>query len=905
MAPTRLTASLLATLTLISSAIATPILDTRSTTSKRAASPLSLAVYWGQGPNQPRLADFCQDATIDVIPIGFVNTFPDQTDGNNGYPGTNYGNACGSPYWVAPDGTQTEMFTTCTQIAEDIPICQALGKKILVSLGGASSGNFIASAASAKEFADFLWGSYGPPQDTTETLYPRPFGQTIVDGFDLDIESGGSFGYADLVNEFRALFAGQSKQYYISSAPQCVVPDAHLADAIANSDIDYVFVQYYNTDSCSAASLFSSGTLNTGTDVSFGWADWLRTNSKNPNVKLFVGLPASTAAAHPQDYLDLDEVKALLNVYACNSAYQSIFGGVMLWEATYSADNQINGESYAQNVKDLFSQLSCSSPSTTTISTATSTTTTLALSTMTTTTTAITTTVPVTTTTTTPVIPTTTTTPTTTSSSFPGFPYTSSSSSVSTTTSAAFSSVATSAVTTSSSAATTTTSSYAVGPIGGSASSSTSTSTSTSTTSNAFSVGPIGGSTTATSSTSSTSSYAFSVGPIGGSTTTTSSASSYAFSVGPIGGATTTTSSTTSAVAAVTTSTSTSTVSSGYAVGPVGGSITTSSTTSTTSTAIVGPVSGASSTSTTPVAVVSPILSSAASTTTSPFTWEDWTTTAPIAAITTSSASVVVAPDYTTTVWVTSYIDICPTGFTTLPYTLTTTVPVVAVAATATTTFVWPTETNGCPSGFTTTVTVCTVCAETWTTVTLTVPIATVTAVETQTVVPVPVEAVQLTSTSTETGALATETVALATATASASTETSVYTLTTSVAVAAAGAESTETETATPAGTIETSTIVSAAAPAATSTVVLPNGGVKTLSLASVVSAATATGTGIVVAPSSNSGWLAPSQPEASASSVAPANVATYTGGAAQSGLPGTVLSLAVCMVVAVAGSFI
>merc|ERR1712000_707751 len=133
---TGLTASLLATATFISSTLASPILETRSVPAKRATG-LNLAVYWGQGPNQNRLADFCQDSAIDVIPIGFVNTFPDQA-GNNGYPGTNYANACGSPYWIAPDGTQTKMFTTCYQLAEDIPICQAAGKKILVSLGGDS-----------------------------------------------------------------------------------------------------------------------------------------------------------------------------------------------------------------------------------------------------------------------------------------------------------------------------------------------------------------------------------------------------------------------------------------------------------------------------------------------------------------------------------------------------------------------------------------------------------------------------------------------------------------------------------------------------------------------------------------------------------------------------------------------
>ncbi|OQV06459.1 hypothetical protein CLAIMM_11021, partial [Cladophialophora immunda] len=298
-------ASLLATAAFMSTTMASPIFGGRSTAVKRAFSQPSLAVYWGQGPNQKRLADFCADTTMDIIPIGFVNVFPDQTGG----PGTNYGNACGSVTWKAPDGTQTNVYTTCDQIAEDIAVCQAIGKKIFASIGGEASGNFIASSDSAKAFADFLWGSFGPLQDPTLVQYPRPFGlNTVVDGFDLDIESG----------------------------------DAHLDDAIKNSVIDYVFVQYYNTDQCSAASLFSSGSLNTATDITFGWAQWLKDNSMNQNIKMFLGLPASKTAANPNHYLDLDQAQALIEEYACSSTYQSLFGGVMIWEATYSDNNQLN-----------------------------------------------------------------------------------------------------------------------------------------------------------------------------------------------------------------------------------------------------------------------------------------------------------------------------------------------------------------------------------------------------------------------------------------------------------------------------------------------------------------------------------------------------------------------------------
>ncbi|KAI1624347.1 hypothetical protein EDD37DRAFT_681241 [Exophiala viscosa] len=512
MRSTAFTASLLATATFISSTIASPLLTNPVTHAKRA-SDLGLAVYWGQGPSQKRLSYFCQTSTIDIIPIGFVNVFPDDS-GSNGYPGTNYGNACSANYWIAPDGAFTQMFTTCDEIAEDVQTCQDLGIKILVSLGGASDVT-LNSSTSAVDFADFLWGAYGPEQDTTETAYPRPFGSTIVDGFDLDIESGSDTYYADLVTELRVKFATYTdKSFYISGAPQCVVPDAHLDSAIQNSYFDYVFVQYYNTESCSAAALFNDGTLDTSSDPSWGWIDWLQTNSYNPDVKLYVGLPASTSAYSGSEdyYLDLDTATQLLTEYACNSAYSSTFGGVMIWEATYSENNQIDGESYAANIKDILGDITCSTTSTSTGTTSTTTTSTTTTTTSTTTTTTTTSSTTTTSTSTTTVAPSTTTSSTTTSStttsSSTTTPTTTTSSTSTTTSSSTTSTTSPSTTTTTSSSTTSTTSSSSVAPVSATASSSTtSTSTTTSpTTSTTTSTAVESDSATTSSSTTTTTS---------------------------------------------------------------------------------------------------------------------------------------------------------------------------------------------------------------------------------------------------------------------------------------------------------------------------------------------------------------------------------------------------------------
>lgn len=91
---------------------------------------------------------------------------------------------------------KTELLSGCSQIAEDIPICQAAGKKVFLSLGGANPANQqILSDESAESFANFLWGAFGPvTHDWVQAGSPRPFGDAVMDGFDFDVENNGGFG---------------------------------------------------------------------------------------------------------------------------------------------------------------------------------------------------------------------------------------------------------------------------------------------------------------------------------------------------------------------------------------------------------------------------------------------------------------------------------------------------------------------------------------------------------------------------------------------------------------------------------------------------------------------------------------------------------------------------------------
>ena len=65
----------------------------------------------------------------------------------------------------------------CSFMAEDIKTCQASGKLVTLSLGGATGQIGFSSDAQAKSFADTIWGMFLGGSSAT-----RPFGDAILDG---------------------------------------------------------------------------------------------------------------------------------------------------------------------------------------------------------------------------------------------------------------------------------------------------------------------------------------------------------------------------------------------------------------------------------------------------------------------------------------------------------------------------------------------------------------------------------------------------------------------------------------------------------------------------------------------------------------------------------------------------
>lgn len=293
-------------------------------------------VYWGQDDRERSLGAYCASGQgISIIVLSFLYNF-----GNGQTPNGNFGNECSIDSSGKGD---------CGQLANDINTCHDAGVKIILSIGGAVGNYGLSSSGDAAGVAWSLWNEWARPNGVDPSA-PRPIGNSYVDGWDLDIEhNSGSQYLPDLVSALRGHFASDSgHQYYITGAPQCPLPEENMGDAITKSELDYIFIQFYNNDYCSAYQEFRKDT-----DGGFNYDDWVNYIAGTPsqNAKLFIGLPASKLGATDDQngakyYIRSSELPTLLNEYKTHDK----FGGVMLWDAGYSDLVNLNGCNYVQDV---------------------------------------------------------------------------------------------------------------------------------------------------------------------------------------------------------------------------------------------------------------------------------------------------------------------------------------------------------------------------------------------------------------------------------------------------------------------------------------------------------------------------------------------------------------------------
>ncbi|ODV60473.1 chitinase, partial [Ascoidea rubescens DSM 1968] len=288
----------------------------------------NMILFWGQNSkstdtSQQRLKYYCDPRNVDMVIISFISQFPFGSSSNA--PTLNFANACDS------SSSFNNGLLKCDEIAQDISYCQNLGIPILLSLGGSAGGESYGfdSDDEAAEFALTLWNLFGEGESNT-----RPFGDAVIDGFDLDIENKDQTGYPTLVSELRSYFKSSLKKYYISATPQCPYPDESLGDVLIQSDIDFALIQFYNNY------------CNIGTDY-FNFDQWVQNiqNFNNKDIKLYLTLAAAESAAS-FGYVSSSIVAQTLDQI---SSYSS-FGGVSLWDASQAYTNQENGLNFVQQV---------------------------------------------------------------------------------------------------------------------------------------------------------------------------------------------------------------------------------------------------------------------------------------------------------------------------------------------------------------------------------------------------------------------------------------------------------------------------------------------------------------------------------------------------------------------------
>jgi hypothetical protein len=147
-----------------------------------ARSSSNIAVYYGQSPltSSSSLTAQCSDPNIDIVILAFIVAAKSGGD----YPAVNFGAACNFNQTLIM-AEKAPGLLRCPDLAEQIETCQGLGKKVLLSTGGSTGQIAFATDEEAVAFAKVMWELFGPLGALDEGL--RPFGKSVIDGFDIGI----------------------------------------------------------------------------------------------------------------------------------------------------------------------------------------------------------------------------------------------------------------------------------------------------------------------------------------------------------------------------------------------------------------------------------------------------------------------------------------------------------------------------------------------------------------------------------------------------------------------------------------------------------------------------------------------------------------------------------------------
>ena len=123
-----------------------------------------------------------------------------------------------------------------------------------------------------------------------------------------------------MASRLRTHFKTANKTYLLTSAPQCVVPDANMGNLISAVSFDIIWVQFYNTPQCSARSWITAnpnyidGESQSPSGFSFEtWSNFL-SGTASSAAKLYIGVPGAPDAIN-DCYVNSSEISNLIDAY--------------------------------------------------------------------------------------------------------------------------------------------------------------------------------------------------------------------------------------------------------------------------------------------------------------------------------------------------------------------------------------------------------------------------------------------------------------------------------------------------------------------------------------------------------------------------------------------------------------
>ncbi|KAI9336569.1 glycoside hydrolase superfamily [Obelidium mucronatum] len=315
--------------------------------------------YWGQGavangvgPLGPRtrpspsaaeeqkmLRVYCDSRLYDTINLAFLHSFGNgggQWEIDFGYLGS--GNPSGNGFFgrykvlaggvISSDTNQT----LYAQIGRDITYCQSLGIHVVLAIGGDKSSPYKWSKGDGVLYANLWYNAF--LNGTSDPSVPRPFGNAVLNGVQLDIETGGEGWIPEMVSFLTTLKKLSPKSQY-SIVPECQSDDVANVDSntgpvIQNPavSLDYIIIQYYNNPICAYP-------------FNFNYATW-KTYFKGP---IAVGLASDETSAISGGFLNPGMLQAVLNMVLPDSQ----FLGISLYDVS-SGSEPFSG--YSKIVRD-------------------------------------------------------------------------------------------------------------------------------------------------------------------------------------------------------------------------------------------------------------------------------------------------------------------------------------------------------------------------------------------------------------------------------------------------------------------------------------------------------------------------------------------------------------------------